>query len=84
MPEEDAKVFQDAFGIYNKYRWTEMQSDAQWEALWADLKEFAEAHRWRESVLARAMVAMLTDVFCEMYRGGKKPVIPDYFGRSDL
>ena len=84
MPEEDAKVFQGAFEIYNKYRWTEMTSDTQWKALWDELRDFSEAHRWRENVLVTAMASMLVDVFCDLYRDGKKPAIPDYFWRSDL
>ena len=84
MPEDDAKVFQDAFSLYNKYRWAEMKSPEQWMAFADEVRDFAEAHRWRENPLTERMGMMLMDLFNDLYENGKKPPIPDYFGRSDL
>lgn len=84
MPDEDGKIFAEACRIYEKYRWTEMKSPEQWTALADEVRDFAEAHRWRENPLAMRAGMMLMDVFDDLYRNGKKPEIPDYFGRSDL
>jgi hypothetical protein len=61
-----------------------MKSPEQWTALADEVRDFAEAHRWRENPLAMRAGMMLMDVFDDLYRNGKKPEIPDYFGRSDL
>lgn len=84
MPEDDAKIFQDAFAIYNKYRWTEMTSPEQWMAFSEDVRDFARAYNWARNPLAKRIAQMLLDLFNDLYKGGKKPAIPDYFGRSDL
>ena len=84
MPDEDAKIFSEAFRIYNKYRWTEMKTDDQWISLSNEVRDFAEAHRWRTNALALRISFMLLDVFNDLYKNGRKPEIPDYFGRSDL
>lgn len=84
MPDEDAKIFSEAFQIYNKYRWTEMVSTDQWNALTDEIRDFAERHQWRTNRLTSCIGSMLLDLFNELYRNGQKPPIPDYFGRSDL
>ena len=84
MPDEDGNIFAEACRIYEKYRWTEMKSPEQWMELADEVRDFAEKHRWRENALALRAGMMLMDVFSDMYRDGKKPEIPDYFGRSDL
>lgn len=84
MPDEDAKIFSEAFEIYNKYRWAEMTSDDQWIAFTDDVRDFADKHKWKENTLAARIGVMLLEVFSELYRDGKKPVIPNYFGRDDL
>ena len=84
MPEEDAKIFSEAFEIYNKYRWTEMKTPEQWEALTNEVGAFADRHQWRTNQLTKRIGHMLLDIFSDMYRNGRKPSIPDYFGRDDL
>lgn len=84
MPEEDAKIFSEAYEIYSKYRWTEMRTEEQWISLADECRDFAEKHRWRENALAFHLAQAVLDTLGEMYRNGKKPPIPDYFGRSDL
>ena len=84
MPDDDAKVFQDAFEIYNKYRWTEMTSDTQWMTLADEVRDFAVRHRWRDNPLAMRAGMMILDVFNDLYCDGKRPAMPDYFGRGDL
>ena len=84
MPDEDAKIFSEAYGIYNKYRWTEMKTDDQWMAFSDEVRDFARAHNWPKNPLAKRIAVMLLDVFGDMYRNGQKPAIPDYFGRDDL
>ncbi len=84
MPDEDAKIFNEAFRIYNKYRWTEMRTDSQWIDLSNEVRDFAEKYHWRTNQLAAHMGYMLLEVFNDLYKNGKKPEIPDYFGRDDL
>ena len=83
MPDEDGKIFSEAFELYNKYRWHEIQTD-EWIQLSNDIRDFAEAHQWKDNPLAKYIGFMLLDVFNELYKNGNKPAIPDYFGRSDL
>ena len=83
MPDEDAKIFSEAFQIYNKYRWTEMKKE-QWDAFTTEVRDFAWKYQPKSNVLATQMAFMLLDVFNELYKNGQKPPIPDYFGRSDL
>ena len=84
MPEEDAKVFSEAYDIWNLYRWTEMKTDDQWIALAEACRDFAEKHRWRENPLVFRIATAMIDALSDMYANGKKPKIPDYFGRDDL
>lgn len=84
MPEEDGKIFQEAFGIYNKYRWEEIKTPERWKELMDEIRDFAVRYRYAENVLAVHMSCMLIDTFNDLYKDGKKPVIPDYFGRNDL
>ena len=84
MPEEDTRIFNEAYQIYNKYRWSLMKTDTQWTEFSNEVRDFARAHNWARKPLAKRMAEMLLDVFCDMYKDNKTPEIPDYFGRSDL
>lgn len=84
MPEEDARIFSDAYELYEKYRYTEMRTDEQWAAFVNEVRSFAERHAWRENKLAERLGLSLIDTLNDLYADGKKPAFPDYFGRSDL
>lgn len=84
MPEDEARIFTDAFELYNKYRWAEMQTEQQWMDLSNDCLAFAEKYDWRKNPLTFHLAQMILDVLGEMYRNGQKPKIPDYIGRGDL
>lgn len=84
MPDEDARIYGEAYEIYSKYRWTEMKTDGQWMALADECRDFAEKHCWRENPLAYRLALAVIDTLGDMYAGGKRPKIPDYFGRDDL
>lgn len=83
MPE-DAKIFGECYELYEKYRPVLIETDEQWAALAEDVRQFAERNDWRNNPLANRLALSLLDTFNDMYRDGKKPVMPDYFGRSDL
>lgn len=83
MPE-DAKIFGECYEIYEKYRSVLIETDEQWTELAEDVRQFAERNDWRNNPLANRLALSLLDTFNDMYRDGKKPVMPDYFGRSDL
>lgn len=83
MPE-DAKIFGECYELYEKYRSVLIETDEQWTALAVDVRDFAERNDWRNNPLANRLALSLLDTFNDMYRNGRKPAIPDYFGRSDL
>ena len=83
MPEEDAKIFGEAYEIYNKGRW-KVISREEFTDLNIELAQFAERNNYRENPLAKRLAMALFDIFDDMYRDGKVPAIPDYFGRSDF
>lgn len=83
-PEEDARIFGEAFRLYNDHRWKELATVEDWTALADALIDFANKNKWQENPLAERLTYMLFDVFNDLYKGGKTPPIPDYFGRSDL
>lgn len=84
MPENDARVFSEAFDLYNTYRWTEMKTEDQWIALADACRDFAEKHNWRENPLVFHLAQLVLDVLGKLYQNGQKPPIPDYIGRADL
>lgn len=83
MPE-DAKIFGECYELYEKHRSVLIETDEQWTALVLDVRDFAERNDWRNNPLANRLALSLLDTFNDLYRNGKKPAIPDYFGRSDL
>lgn len=83
MPE-DAKIFGECYELYEKYRSALIETDEQWMALAVDVKDFAERNDWRNNPLTKRLALSLLDILNDLYRDGKRPVIPDYFGRSDL
>ena len=84
MQEEDAKIYAEAYEIWNRYRWTELTTDAQWMELAEACRDFADRHGGQENPLAFRIGAAILEALGDMYAGGKKPKIPDYFGRDDL
>ena len=83
MPENDARIFGEAYEIYNKWRCKVMKPD-DFIDLNIELAEFAERNNFKENPLARRLAGALFDIFNDLYSGGKVPAMPDYFGRSDL
>ncbi len=83
MQEEDARIFTEAFELYNRFRWRTLE-DEDFVRLSRELSEFAAKHDFQNNSLAFRISMMIFDVFNDLYGNGKVPVIPDYFGRSDL
>lgn len=83
MSNEDREIFADAFKLFDKYRSIEMKED-DWKRFVKDVGMFAEKHKWQENPLAHRIGMALIDTFDDLYKAGKKPEIPDYFGREDL
>ena len=82
MPEEESMIFGEAYRFYEKWRGTEIRTPEQWALLTAELHNFVLDHAGNR--LALRLAAGLMDTFDDLYKGGQKPEIPDYFGRSDL
>jgi hypothetical protein len=83
MQEDDMRIFQEAFALYNRFRWRKLE-DEDFVQLFRELSEFAAGHDFQNNPLAFRISMMIFDVFNDLYGNGKVPVIPDYFGRSDL
>ena len=78
---DDVKTFGDAYELYEKWRTTEISGD-QWIQMHNEFQQFYLDHG--KSDLALRLAVSLTETIGELYRDGKKPVMPDYFGREDL
>ena len=82
MPEEDAKIFEEAYRLYDKWRSVMISTPEEWVKLNHDLEGLVT--RYQESRLALRLAIGLFDTFDDLYKDGKQPAVPDYFGRSDL
>ena len=83
MPDEEKKILAEAFQLYEKYRSIEMKAE-DWVNFSDELAFYEAKWNWKENPLAKHIGAAIIEALGEMYRDGKKPDIPDYFGRSDL
>lgn len=83
MPEQDEKIFGEAYELYNRFRWRILKDDDFIELTNA-IAALAEKYGWKHNPLANRICSMLFDVFNDMYKDGHVPAVPDYFGRSDL
>ena len=83
MPEDDARIFGEAYELWNKWRWQEIH-DNKWIEFAQDLGTFASRNNWKDNPLTDRLTSALFDAIGDLYVNGKRPMIPDYFGRSDL
>ena len=83
MPEDDARIFGEAYQIYETWR-SKIIKKEEFIDLNMELAGFAERNKWKENPLTHRLSMALFDIFDDLYRDGKVPVLPDYFGRSDL
>lgn len=83
MPETDEKIFGEAYELYNKYRWRILK-DEDFLDLSNDIAALAARYDFQRNPLANRLSLMLFDVFNDLYKDGRIPAMPDYFGRSDL
>ncbi len=83
MPETDEKIFGEAYELYNRYRWRILK-DEDFLQLSNDICRLAAEHDFQHNPLANHISLMLFDVFNDLYKDGRVPAVPDYFGRSDL
>ena len=83
MPETDEKIFGEAYELYNRYRWRILK-DEDFIQFSNDIAALAAKYDFQHNPLANRIALMLFDVFNDLYKDGRVPAIPDYFGRSDL
>lgn len=83
MPETDEKIFGEAYELYNSFRWRVLK-DEDFITLTNAIAALADKYDWQHNPLANRICGMLFDVFNDLYRDGRVPAMPDYFGRSDL
>ena len=82
MPEEDAKIFQEAFTLYDKWRGIQIRTAEQWLQVTNDMQQLCLDHPG--SRLAMRLSIGLMDTIDDLYHDGSVPAVPDYIGRSDL
>ena len=82
MPEEDGKIFGEAYRIYEKWRSVEIDSPEEWIMITQELQAFVA--RNPANPLALRLATGIMDTLDDLYRNGKKPQICSYTGRSDL
>lgn len=82
MSDEDRNIFVESYKLYDRWRETEISTPAQWEQITKDFYQLVDSHQG--SRLALRLAIGLMDTFDDLYGGGKKPDIPDYFGRGDI
>ena len=83
MPETDEKIFGEAYDLYNRYRWRILKDD-DFIQFSNDITALAVKYDFIHNPLANRIAEMLFDVFNDLYKDGRVPAMPDYFGRSDL
>ena len=83
MPETDEKIFGEAYDLYNRYRWRILKDD-DFIQFSNDITALAVKYDFTHNPLANRIAEMLFDVFNDLYKDGRVPAMPDYFGRSDL
>ena len=83
MTDKDQAVWAEIIRIYDRYRSTEMHED-DWKTFVREVAAFAEKNDYKNNPLVNRLGMALFDIFDDLYRGGKTPEIPDYFGRDDL
>ena len=82
MPEEDRKIFGEAYELYEKWRSQLIETPEQWLEVTAGIHDFYARHEG--SALALRLAVGIWETLDDLYRNGKRPVMPDYIGRSDL
>lgn len=82
MPEEDAKIFGEAYELYEKWRSVEIRRPEQWLEATNDFHGLVCRHEGNQ--LALRLAISLMDTFDDLYKDGNVPAVPDYIGRSDL
>ena len=82
MSEEDAKIFQEAYQLYDKWRGVQIRTGEQWIQVTNEMQQLCLDHPGNR--LAMRLAIGLMDTIDDLYHDGAVPAFPDYFGRSDL
>lgn len=82
MSDEDAKIFQEAYQLYDKWRGIQIKTEQQWIQVTTEFHEFV--CRNNSCPLATRLAIGLMDTIDDLYHNGAVPAVPDYIGRSDL
>lgn len=82
MPEEDGKVFGEAYELYEKWRSVLIETPEQWIQVTNEMHAFVCRHE--ASRLALRLAIGIMDTLDDLYKGGQRPPVADYLGRGDL
>jgi len=82
MNSMEENAFKIAYGFYQKWRETVIETDEQW---------IAWAQEWKDvfkpvfhTPIGKQLAFAVFEACSEMYKDGMKPIPADYFGRDDL
>ena len=82
MPEEDGKIFGEAYELYEQWRSTLIETPEQWIQVTNEMHDFVCRHN--SSRLALRLATGIMDTLDDLYKGGQRPPMADYLGRSDI
>lgn len=82
MSEEDAKIFQEAYQLYDKWRGVQIRTGEQWIQVTNEMKKLCLDHPGNR--LAMRLAIGLMDTIDDLYHDGAVPAVPDYIGKGDL
>ena len=82
MPEEDGKIFGEAYTLYEKWRSVLIDKPEQWIQVTNEMQELCLKHPGNR--LAMRLAIGLMDTIDDLYHDGAVPAVPDYIGRGDL
>ena len=84
MTEQDKALFREIYAVYDKYRGRTMSVDDDFAECMTEICSIGVKYDWGNNPLANHLVMAIIDTFNDLYKDGKTPVEPSFFGRGDL
>ena len=84
MNDNEKRAFRLVFEFYDRWRETVIETEEQWLAFAEDYRKTGLAMDFEHNPLGRNLLTAAVDTIDELYKGGRKPMPANYFGRDDL
>ena len=84
MNENEEKAFRAVYQFYQKWRETVIETDDQWLEFGREIGSLSVLTDSEHNLLAMHLICAVIETFSDLYRGGRKPMPANYFGRDDL